>query len=99
MKKNFLKFAVVTVMFAFAACSSDDGGSKNNNGGSNGNTEECTSLVQAASSALAGFQSGSVTCEAALSAIEEAWDADCLSDQQALSMGQQLPCFDISNYN
>ncbi len=97
MKKNFLKFAVVAGMFAFAACSSDDGGSKNNGGGNN--TGDCAAKIADASAAVASFTAGTMSCEAALAKVEAAWEDECLSDNQAIALGNQLPCFDINDYN
>ena len=98
MKKNFLKFAVVAVMFAFAACSSDDGGSKNN-GGANGNTEECTGLKAAADAAITAYNANTISCDAALDAIVAAWEAECYSYNEAIAKANPLPCFDTNDFN
>jgi hypothetical protein len=70
------------------------GGGGNNGGGDNTGGGDCATLKSAAQAALAAYNSNpsDANCHTAAQAIVAAWDADCLTDAEAMQMGGNLPC-------
>lgn len=83
MKKNFLKFAVVAVMFTFAACSSDD------------SKTDCGAVEKEFMAAKAKYDAApnDANCQAAVAIIKKALNAKCVTQEEADGYGDDLPCY------